>query len=96
MQPRQLPNPSLARAARTAFPCAESGPDIGIRAGIDAVGGSSDHADQADLVGYVTGMKHWPKEIRLIHGEGQAKQRLAEVLRMHYQNAGKDSEISVS
>lgn len=68
---------------------------IDIRAGIDAVGGYSAHADQADLVGFVTRMKEWPKEIRLIHGEEQAKQCLAEVLREKYREAGKDGEITV-
>lgn len=71
------------------------GQRIDIRAGIDAVGGYSAHADQADLVGFVTRMKTWPKEIRLIHGEDQAKERLAEVLRTRYQDAGKEGEISI-
>ncbi|WP_312965095.1 MULTISPECIES: MBL fold metallo-hydrolase RNA specificity domain-containing protein [Stutzerimonas stutzeri subgroup] len=33
---------------------------------MDTVGGYSAHADKADLVGFVTRMKEWPKEIRLI------------------------------
>ncbi|WP_263263292.1 MBL fold metallo-hydrolase [Pseudomonas sp. RIT-PI-S] len=68
---------------------------IDIRAGIDSVGGYSAHADQADLVGFVTRMKEWPKAIRLIHGEDQAKQRLAEVLEARYREAGKEGDVSI-
>ncbi|MDO7899372.1 MBL fold metallo-hydrolase [Pseudomonas citrulli] len=68
---------------------------VDIRAGVDSVGGYSAHADQADLVGFVTRMKTWPGEIRLIHGEDQAKQRLAEVLRARYEEAGKQGRISI-
>ena len=71
------------------------GQRIDIRAGIDSVGGYSAHADQADLVGFVTRMKEWPKEIRLIHGEGQAKQRLAEVLEARYREAGKEGQVTI-
>ena len=71
------------------------GQRIDIRAGIDSVGGYSAHADQADLVGFVTRMQHWPQEIRLIHGEAQAKQRLADVLQARYRQAGKPGRISI-
>ncbi|WP_426153073.1 MBL fold metallo-hydrolase RNA specificity domain-containing protein [Pseudomonas sp. DC3000-4b1] len=71
------------------------GERIDIRAGIDSVGGYSAHADQADLVGFVTRMKQWPKEIRLIHGEDQAKLCLAEVLESRYREAGKEGRISI-
>ncbi|WP_444816158.1 MBL fold metallo-hydrolase RNA specificity domain-containing protein, partial [Stutzerimonas frequens] len=68
---------------------------VDIRAGIDSVGGYSAHADQADLVGFVTRMQQWPKEIRLIHGEDQAKQRLAEVLRARYEKAGRQGRVVI-
>lgn len=68
---------------------------VDIRAGIDSVGGYSAHADQADLVGFVTRMQEWPKEIRLIHGEEQAKQRLAEVLRARYEKAGRQGQVVI-
>src|SRR5690606_5060647 len=71
------------------------GQRIDIRAGIDSVGGYSAHADQADLVDFVTRMKEWPKEIRLIHGEDSAKQHLAEVLEARYREAGKDGQITI-
>jgi len=71
------------------------GERIDIRAGIDSVGGYSAHADQADLVGFVTRMKQWPKDIRLIHGEAQAKQRLAAVLKARYREAGKEGQVTI-
>lgn len=71
------------------------GERIDIRASIDTVGGYSAHADQADLVGFVTRMKQWPGEIRLIHGEPQAKQRLAELLRARYREAGQPGEVTI-
>ncbi|WP_313305779.1 MBL fold metallo-hydrolase [Stutzerimonas balearica] len=71
------------------------GERIDIRASIDTVGGYSAHADQADLVGFVTRMKQWPGEIRLIHGEPQAKQRLAELLRARYREVGQPGEVTI-
>jgi metallo-beta-lactamase family protein len=71
------------------------GQRVDISAGIDSVGGYSAHADQADLVGFVTRMKEWPTEIRLIHGEDQAKQRLAELLRARYREAEKEGQVTI-
>ena len=68
---------------------------IDILAGVDSVGGYSAHADQADLTGFVTRMSEWPKEIRLIHGEGQAKQQLAKVLEVKYQEAGRKGQVTI-
>jgi metallo-beta-lactamase family protein len=71
------------------------GQRIDIRAGIDSVGGYSAHADQADLVGFVTRMTEWPNEIRLIHGEDQAKRCLAEVLEARYRDVGKQGNVTI-
>jgi metallo-beta-lactamase family protein len=71
------------------------GQRIDIRAGIDSVGGYSAHADQADLVGFVTRMTEWPNEIRLIHGEDQAKRCLAEVLETRYRDVGKQGNVTI-
>ncbi|MBA1204534.1 MBL fold metallo-hydrolase [Pseudomonas capeferrum] len=68
---------------------------VDIRAGIDSVGGYSAHADQADLVGFVTRMREWPKEIRLIHGEDEAKRCLAEVLEANYREAGREGRVVI-
>lgn len=55
-----------------------------IKAGITTVGGYSAHADQQELVSFVTGMDQWPEEIRLVHGEPHAKDTLANLLRRKY------------
>lgn len=59
------------------------GERIDIRAGVTSLGGYSAHADQKGLVEFVTGMQRWPTEIRVVHGEQQAKEELAEVLKQH-------------
>ena len=51
-----------------------------IRARIETIGGYSAHADQQGLVNFVKGMKHKPREIRLVHGDKGAKQALKEAL----------------
>ena len=56
-----------------------------IRAGIETLGGYSAHADQRGLINFVTRMRHWPGEIRLVHGETTAKEQLASALQARYQ-----------
>ena len=64
------------------------GEDVAIRAGVDTISGYSAHADQQDLLRFVSGMKHWPEEIRVVHGDGGAKQALRVELEMLYVEAG--------
>ncbi|RMH85078.1 MBL fold metallo-hydrolase [Pseudomonas sp. AOB-7] len=47
-----------------------------IRAQVHTIGGYSAHADQNGLVGFVTRMRRWPSEVRIVHGEVSAKQQL--------------------
>lgn len=54
-----------------------------IRAGITTLGGYSAHADQAGLVSFITRMRRWPEEVRLVHGDGDAKLALAKALQAH-------------
>lgn len=49
---------------------------INIGAEITTLGGYSAHADQGSLVRFVTGMRKWPQQVRLIHGETGAKEAL--------------------
>ena len=49
---------------------------INIGAEITTLGGYSAHADQSSLVRFVTGMRKWPQQVRLIHGETGAKEAL--------------------
>ncbi|MCO5784813.1 MBL fold hydrolase [Pseudomonas sp. G11-1] len=57
------------------------GERLNIRAGVTTLGGYSAHADQKGLVNFVTRMRHWPAEVRLVHGDRGAKQALAVKLR---------------
>mgnify|MGYP003631582569 FL=1 len=51
-----------------------------IKAGVHTLGGYSAHADQKGLVGFITGMRRGPEEVRLVHGDDAAKAELAVVL----------------
>jgi len=48
-----------------------------IKANVTRLSGYSAHADQADLTGFVGRMRKHPTDIRLIHGDAEAKQVLA-------------------
>jgi metallo-beta-lactamase family protein len=56
------------------------GQRIPIRAAIHTLSGYSGHADQADLVRFVAGMRQRPAEVRLVHGEAHARSALARAL----------------
>lgn len=47
-----------------------------IRAGVETISGYSAHADQHDLVNFVKRMRYWPKQIRLVHGDQDAREAL--------------------
>lgn len=49
---------------------------IDIRAGVHTISGYSAHADQKDLVNFVKRMRHKPTEIRIVHGDDEAKEVL--------------------
>jgi len=66
-----------------------------IRAKVHSLGGYSAHADQDGLVRFVTGMREWAGEIRLIHGEAGAKQQLRRVLESEYQRKGAKVHIHI-
>jgi metallo-beta-lactamase family protein len=51
-----------------------------VRAGIHTLTAYSAHADQRMLVDWVQSMPHPPKEIRLVHGEPEARRVLASAL----------------
>lgn len=64
-----------------------------IRAGIATLGGYSAHADRQGLVSFVTRMREWPDEIRLVHGEADAKRALAAELQQRYEQRQKRVNI---
>lgn len=66
-----------------------------IRAGIETLGGYSAHADQKGLVRFVTGMRHWPGQVRLVHGDDGAKQRLGALLKDAARRKGVEMEVVI-
>ena len=65
-----------------------------IRAGVHRLGGYSAHADQAGLLRFVTGMRHWPQEVRLVHGDAEAKAALAALLKQAGETQGKPINVT--
>lgn len=66
-----------------------------IRAGILTLSGYSAHADQQDLLRFVSGMQTWPKQVRLVHGEMPAKKALARALKNMYQAQGSTVDVQI-
>ncbi|WP_420844346.1 MBL fold metallo-hydrolase RNA specificity domain-containing protein [Lamprobacter modestohalophilus] len=52
-----------------------------IRAQVHRIGGYSAHADQQDLIDFVSGISTPPREIRLVHGDAGAKAALQGMLK---------------
>ncbi len=53
-----------------------------IRAQVHTIGGYSAHADQKNLVDFIRRIRHRPQEIRLVHGDDEAKHALKAELTM--------------
>ncbi|QYZ66038.1 MAG: hypothetical protein OI74_06955 [Gammaproteobacteria bacterium (ex Lamellibrachia satsuma)] len=53
-----------------------------IRAGVYTLDGYSAHADRDSLVRFVKGMRRRPAEVRLVHGDDEAKRALKEALQV--------------
>lgn len=66
-----------------------------IGAKINTIGGYSAHADQKGLLGFVTGMRGWPSQVRIVHGETSTKHELAERIEASYRLAKRDVEIVI-
>src|SRR5690606_28582488 len=71
------------------------GERLTIRAGVTTLGGYSAHADQKGLVNFVTRMRHWPSEVRLVHGDIEAKQILANNLKAKAQQSKQLFEVVI-
>ncbi len=68
---------------------------IDIRAEISTLAGYSAHADQASLLRFITGMRKWPKQVRLIHGEAQAKSALQDKIRHAFAQRQHPGEVII-
>ena len=66
-----------------------------IHAGVSTLGGYSAHADQEDLLNFVSGMTEWPEEIRLVHGEEPARKALARELLSLYRAQNRVVDVLV-
>ncbi len=60
------------------------GQRVDIRAGVHTLGGYSAHADQADLLNFIGRMRKPPRQVRLVHGDEDAKATLAGLLRQRH------------
>ncbi|KIY41304.1 beta-lactamase [Pseudomonas sp. 10-1B] len=65
-----------------------------IRAKVVTLGGYSGHADQAGLVRFALGCN--ARRIVLVHGEGRAKQMLAQVLRKAFVHEGNEVSVTIA
>lgn len=55
-----------------------------IRARIHQVGGYSAHAGQSDLLDFIAGIPEPPEEIRIVHGDDDAKRELQRLIKMRF------------
>ncbi len=60
------------------------GQRFNIRAGVHTLGGFSAHADQKDLLNFIGRMHTQPRQVRLVHGDDDAKRTLAALLRQRH------------
>jgi len=67
-----------------------------IRAQITTISGYSAHADQADLLRFVTGMRRLPREVRLIHGERRAMRALQRKLEAVAKRPGQGLDVTLA
>ncbi|MNQ49660.1 Ribonuclease [compost metagenome] len=66
-----------------------------IGAKINTIGGYSAHADQKGLLGFVTRMRDWPSQVRIVHGETGAKHELGKRLKALYQQTQRNLELLI-
>jgi metallo-beta-lactamase family protein len=64
---------------------------VDIKAAIHTISGYSAHADQHNLINFVKRMHHKPSHIRIVHGDNEAKQALAE----EYKKMLPEAEIEI-
>ncbi len=66
-----------------------------IRAQVISISGYSAHADQQDLLRFVTRMRKLPAEVRLVHGDEAAKRELRERLLEVAEQRGQTMEVRI-
>lgn len=63
------------------------GEDYPVLAAVHRLSGYSAHADRQDLLDFIAGIPQPPAEVRIVHGDDDAKQSLAAALRGRYPGA---------
>lgn len=66
-----------------------------IRAGVETIGGYSAHADHDDLVRFVQGIRTGPSQVRIVHGDDEAKQALRRSLEDLARDSGRRFGVSI-
>lgn len=69
------------------------GERIKVACPITSIGGYSAHADQQDLLNFVSGMQRWPGQIRIVHGERRAREALRDAIAGLAAKAGTTIEL---
>lgn len=88
------PGHTIAKHANSAGASVElDGESYPIRAMVASIGGYSAHADQANLVSFVRNMRKWPQQIRIVHGNDEARAELREKFLMLAKQKGMEIEI---
>ena len=75
-QARGTPGAAILQQAKSGGYVQLEGEDYAINAEVIQLSGYSAHADQQDLLHFVDQMQAPPKQIRLVHGDSDAKQEL--------------------
>jgi len=72
------------------------GERLSIRAQVRSISGYSAHAGQDDLIGFIRRMRRLPREVRLVHGDADAKATLRErLLAMAAQRGDTGMQVSI-
>ncbi|MGP0173303.1 MBL fold metallo-hydrolase RNA specificity domain-containing protein [Pseudomonas sp. NCHU5208] len=66
-----------------------------IHAQIHTIGGYSAHADKAGLLRFISAMRHLPAEIRIVHGDPEAKRELACALLAHCMSIDHEVDVQI-
>jgi metallo-beta-lactamase family protein len=56
------------------------GERVPLRAAVEFIGGYSAHADKNNLLSFIRNMKKWPSQVRVVHGNDDARQGLGEAI----------------
>jgi metallo-beta-lactamase family protein len=70
------------------------GQRIDIRAQVHTIGSYSAHADQNDLMAFIQGIPQPPSEIRLVHGDRDAREALRDKIHAWAQDSGHQVKVT--